>query len=68
MINTRLLKAELLLSGISQCALAKELRITPKTLSLKLNNHSEFTREEVEKICELTRTDLLKEIFFPGLK
>ncbi len=39
--------------GFTQEGLAKELNVAPATLSLKLNNASEFTQSEIREICGL---------------
>ena len=38
--------------GLTQKAIAKAINMTQGTLSLKINGLSQFTTEEIRKICE----------------
>lgn len=40
-------------NGLTQEELAKELSVAPATLSLKLNNASEFSQSEIRDMCEI---------------
>lgn len=53
-------------SGHSRETIAKELGITERTLSSKLNGHAEFTHTEIQKLataCNLAGSDILS-VFF----
>lgn len=39
--------------GLTQEEVAKQINVNPATLSLKLNNASEFTQSEIRSICDL---------------
>lgn len=52
MINTNQLKARIVGAGMTQGDLAKEIEMTEKTLSVKINGHRPFDILEAVKICE----------------
>ena len=41
--------------GFTQEGLAKELNVAPATLSLKLNNSSEFPQSEIRDMCKILK-------------
>lgn len=53
----RNLEAEMARAGVSQFQLAKELGITPTTMSLKLNEKSNLTLQECVKIKRFLGAD-----------
>lgn len=64
MFNANLLKAELLIKGISTEELAKILGINKSTLSKRINGKSEWTLSELKKVGEVIGGEKLNEIFF----
>ena len=52
--------------GITQEDAAKKINITPATVSLKLNNASEFSQCEIRKLCDLLAIppEQISEYFF----
>lgn len=68
MVDTRLLKSKIVLSGMTQRELAKKLEIDPCTLNCKLNNKSgrTFSVNEAEKLGDLLniKASEMSKIFF----
>lgn len=67
MTNTVLLRKIIKDSGLKLQFIAKEMDISRYTLSMKINNESEFTTSEVEKLCEILHITSLEDknaIFF----
>lgn len=64
MFNANLLKAELLIKGISTDELAKILGINKSTLSKRINGKSEWTLSELKKVGEILGVEKLNQIFF----
>jgi len=66
-MNTNELKAEITRNNETSAILAKHLNMTGATFSNKLNNKSEFTLGEIQKIKEHydLSPERLAEIFFP---
>ena len=58
------LDAEMARAKITRCALAKELKMTPTTLSLKLNGKSNLSLEECVEIKKALKTPLSIEYLF----
>lgn len=67
MVDTRLLKSKITLSGMTQKEVAKAIGIDPASLNVKLNNKGRvFTVNEAKRLGEvlkIKRTDMSK-IFF----
>ncbi len=63
MFNANLLKAELLIKGISTDELAKILGINKSTLSKRINGKSEWTLSELKKVGEILGAEKLNQIF-----
>lgn len=64
-VDTRLLKANMVLHGYTIDKLAKELDVSPKTLSTRLNSSPEkFTQGEMEKIISVLKIKNPLDIFF----
>lgn len=51
--NYNKLRGKIRECGLTQEDLAKKINVAPTTLSLKLNNSSEFTQSEIRAICTL---------------
>lgn len=63
MFDNKLLRAELLLCGISRKNLAEMLGIAKSTLSKKINGKSEWTLTELQKIGNIIGKNKLDQIF-----
>lgn len=65
MFNTNLLKAQMALHGFTITKLAKEIGVTSKTLSVKLNHSPEnFTQKEMEAMIKVLKIKNPENIFF----
>lgn len=65
MVNTKLLRAQMLLNDYTIDKLAKEIGVCSKTLSTRLNNSPEkFTQEEMQKIVTILKIKNPLDIFF----
>ncbi|MEE3451844.1 MAG: DUF739 family protein [Acutalibacteraceae bacterium] len=51
--NYNKLRGRIRETGLTQEEVAKQINVNPATLSLKLNNASEFTQSEIRSICDL---------------
>lgn len=51
--NYNKLRGRIRENGLTQEEVAKQINVNPTTLSLKLNNASEFTQSEIRSICDL---------------
>lgn len=51
--NYNKLRGRIRETGLTQEEVAKQINVNPTTLSLKLNNASEFTQSEIRSICDL---------------
>ena len=51
--NYNKLRGRIRENGLTQEEVAKQINVNPATLSLKLNNASEFTQSEIRSICDL---------------
>lgn len=68
-MNSNLFKSIMVLHGDNIKTLARKLKVSRQTLSLKIDGISDFKLSEVKKICalyELTEKEMLK-VFFGGL-
>lgn len=64
-VQTELLLAEIAKNRYNITKLAKEMEITPKTLSVKLNHKPEtFTLGEICKMIKILKINNPEEIFF----
>jgi len=65
MVKTNLLRAQMALHGYTITKLAKEIGITTKTLSVKINHTpGNFTQNEIQKIVIILRIENPMQIFF----
>ena len=66
MFNYDNLRGRIKAKGYLEKDFAKELQMTPASLSSKLNQKTDFTSMEIHKICEKLEIDLneIKEYFF----
>lgn len=67
MTDTVLLRKIIEKSGYKLQYIAEQIGISRQALSMKINNDSEFTTSEVEKLCNVLKITSLKErydIFF----
>ena len=65
MVNTRLLKAAIVESGMKQSEVAEKIGISYQSLSDKINNKTEFKVNEVISLCEvLDIAERREQIFF----
>ena len=53
MVNSRRLKSVMVGAGYTQTKMAEELGMSLNSLCSKINNRSEFTIDEVIKICQI---------------
>lgn len=63
MINTNALKAEIVKNGLSQCRVAKQLGMTPKTFYVKMKK-GVFDSDEIESMINILHLENPIEIFF----
>lgn len=67
MVNTNMLRAQMVLHNYTIDKLAKEVGISAKTLSTRLNNSPEkFTQEQIEKMVKILKIENPAGIFFAG--
>lgn len=64
MFNKRKFKAVLVEKGLTLSDVAKHLKINESTLYRKVNENTEFTRKEIQEICDLLKLDSPTDIFF----
>lgn len=64
MFNILKFKAALALSGKTMKDLAAYLKMNQSTLYRKTNGSTEFTRKEIQEICEFLNLESPTEIFF----
>lgn len=63
MINTRLIKAKIVENGLTQAELAKQMGMTPKTFSVKMNS-GKFGLDEADKMISLLHIEKPELYFF----
>lgn len=63
-MQTELLKLELYKNKISQAKLAKQIGISEKSLSLKIQGKQDFWLREVKDICSILHIKDVQKIFF----
>ena len=56
----REIKAEMVRKGICLKDLAKQMNLTPATLSRKLSGHTEMKLSEMAKACDILQTTLVE--------
>lgn len=64
MFDKKRFRIAVMLKGLSLKQVAQYLGIDISTLYRKINGTSEFTRAEIQQLCELLELDDPKEIFF----
>ena len=65
MVKTNLLRAQMVIYGYTMARLAKEIGITNKTLSVKVNHTpGNFTQDEIQKIVTILKIENPAQIFF----
>ena len=64
----RNLNAEMARRGITSAYLAKELGLTPTTLSLKLNGKSDLSLKQAVRIKAILDVDIPLETLFAGIE
>ncbi|MCR5518383.1 MAG: helix-turn-helix transcriptional regulator [Lachnospiraceae bacterium] len=64
MFDKRKFQAQMVLMGINGRKLSEMLNINESTLSRKLNDDGNFSREEINKLIEILHIDNPKDIFF----
>ena len=64
MFNKLKFKAAVVENGKTMADVAKYLNINEATLSRKVNGITEFSREEIQKICEFLNLESPVDIFF----
>ena len=63
MINANLIRARIVELGLTQEQLAKQMKISPKTLSIKMRNGS-FGLDEADKMIEILKITEPAKYFF----
>ena len=61
MINTRKVRARMLLMGLTQPDVAKEIGINVATFNLKINNKRRIYMDEYLKLCEILKLNTTEE-------
>ena len=61
MINTRLVKARMIMLGLTQPDVAKEMDINVATFNQKLNNKRRIYVDEYVKLCEILKLHVEKD-------
>jgi transcriptional regulator with XRE-family HTH domain len=65
LVNTKMIRAQMTLHGYTVGKLAKEIGVSTKTLSARLNNSPEkFTQEQIQKIVTILQIKNPIDIFF----
>ena len=62
LVQTNLLKGRIVASGMNRADIAKQLRMSPSTLSDKINGKRSFTVDEAEALCAILRISIPEEI------
>lgn len=65
MINANMLRAKIVENGMTQREVAKQIGVSEKTFSLKMNN-GKFGLDEAEKMIDLLKIENPNSIFFPN--
>lgn len=53
MTNTQQVKSAIVARGLTQAKVARQIGLSPTSLSYKINNRREFKASEIEKLCEI---------------
>ena len=61
MINTRKVRARMLLMGLTQPDVAQEMGINVATFNLKINNKRRIYMDEYFKLCEILKLNTTEE-------
>lgn len=61
MVNTRKLKAKILLEGYTQASLAKAANMSKNTVNAKVNGRMDMTLADVDVFCELLNIETPEE-------
>lgn len=61
MINTRKVRARMLLMGLTQPDVAREMKINVATFNLKINNKRRIYMDEYLKLCEILKLNTTEE-------
>lgn len=64
MFNKNLFKAAIAAKGTTMRDVAREIHISNTSMSKKVNGKSEFTRKEIQEICDFLEVDDPTPIFF----
>lgn len=63
-MNSNRLKAKMKEEGYTQLKLCRELGVSIQTINSKINNHTQFTLNEVVKLMSILSIDEPSKIFF----
>lgn len=61
MTNSTALELKIKKSGLKKYFIAEYVGIDPNTLTKKVNNETEFTATEIDKLCEILKVESLEE-------
>lgn len=64
MFNKKAFQIAVVAADMTYEDVAKAIGVNPSTLYRKASGQSEFTRSEIQKICEVLRIDSPMDIFF----
>lgn len=64
MFDKNLFRAAVVAKGKTMSDVADEIHVSNATMSKKVNGHSEFTRKEIQEICDFLEVDDPVPIFF----
>lgn len=55
MVNANMLRAAIAAAGYTQAKLADDLKMSPNTLTSKINGRTKFDIDEVSRICHILK-------------
>lgn len=61
MTDSAALENKIKKSGFKKYFIAEQIGIEPYTLTRKINNATEFTASEIDKLCEILKVETLEE-------
>lgn len=64
MFDKNLFRAAVVAKGKTMSDVANEIHVSNATMSKKVNGHSEFTRKEIQEICNFLEIENPMPIFF----
>lgn len=64
MINANLIRARIVELGMTQAQVAAQMKMSPKTFSIKMNN-GKFGLDEADRMIEILRIEKPERYFFP---